>query len=475
MKQLFRVSSTSPLAAVLLLLLGVVAARTAQGQAAESAGASPSHGRRLAFVIGNDAYPQAPLVNAVNDAAAIGKAMEARGFDVTLRTNVSLRDLADSIATFVASVRRDDVVLLYYSGHGIQIEGDNYMVPIDFVASSESDAKYRGYSVNQLLDAVNDRRPALNVLVLDACRNNPFGATRSPQKGWAVMQGAFGNFIAFATSPGSTASDNPAGRNGLFTEQLIQSLEQSPSLTLDELFNRVRAQVYSKSRARQLPWSSSSVIGVFVFGEPLTNSASRVAGREGATTAIQIPAIRSSGTGERALAPQWQRDFAGGSSAPMDPTASAGGDGANPFSLLYAQNYTDAIRLLASSLSLPEARSDALRLRALAYAGIGSQMEARSDLVAALKEDKVGEYLTHHVGCIVSVQFGQYDAALAEARVAIAIRGDYGDAHLCLAAAYYGLGRYSEALQAYSRASALQPPCVQCELFHREIERSGKQ
>ena len=222
--------------------------------------------RRLALVIGNDRYRTAPaLHNAVADARAIYTALTADGFTATLALDVDLRRLDLALDGFVSRLRPGDVALLYYSGHGLQIDGENYLIPTDFSAASESEAKYAAYSASRAVQQIADRNTKLNVIILDACRDNPFRfSARSLRRGWAPMDTGRGTYIAFATGPGSTASDGPPGTNGLFTRQLLNALRIS-GLGLDDVFARVREAVYADSGAQQIPWSASSVIGDFVF------------------------------------------------------------------------------------------------------------------------------------------------------------------------------------------------------------------
>jgi tetratricopeptide (TPR) repeat protein len=229
---------------------------------------------RVALVIGNNAYPAAPLKNAVNDAVAVAAALNRHGFLVQRYTDVTLDALERAINQFLSTVKIGDVALVYYSGHGMQIDGDNYIIPTSFAPKDEIDAKHTSYSVDRLMERLAERDPRLNVLILDACRDNPFHPTRSQIKGWAPVNTGWGTFVAFATAPGSTASDNPGGVNGLFTSKLIGALEQ-PGWSLDAIFSWVRKQVFLESKGQQLPWTSSSVIGDFYFIPPAATSSTQ--------------------------------------------------------------------------------------------------------------------------------------------------------------------------------------------------------
>jgi hypothetical protein len=228
-------------------------------QAPRDLAITPAHTRH-ALVIGNAAYPKWPLKNPLNDARAVAAALNSAGFVTTTMTDLSLRALEQSVNGLIGKVKEGDLVLFYYAGHGLQIDGENYLVPIDFDAKDEVDAKYASYSVTRIQERLERAGAGVVILVLDACRNNPFQATRSLGNGLAAMGTGKGSFIAFATAPGKTADDNPRGANGLFTSHLVEALGQS-GLTLDQVFNRVRERVYQESQGRQVPWSVSSVIG----------------------------------------------------------------------------------------------------------------------------------------------------------------------------------------------------------------------
>jgi hypothetical protein len=215
---------------------------------------------RFALVVGNAAYPKWPLKNPLNDARSVAAALDQLGFITQSATDVTLRNLEASINRFVAQIKSGDTALFYYAGHGIQLEGENYLVPVDFDAKDEADAKYVSYSASRLQERLEKAGARVIVVVLDACRNNPFQATRSTSGGLAAMGSGKGSLIAFATAPGKTADDNPRGSNGLFTSHLVDALRE-PGLTLDQVFNRVRERVYSDSQGRQVPWTVSSVIG----------------------------------------------------------------------------------------------------------------------------------------------------------------------------------------------------------------------
>jgi uncharacterized caspase-like protein len=246
----------------ILVLSAVAFAFAARGGRTESL-----QQRRLALVVGNGAYPTAPLKNPSNDARGVADALRGAQFEVTLIIDADLKTLTKAVQRFTESIDPGDVALFYYSGHGIQIEGENYLQPIDFNAQTLMDVKYEAYSAQRVQELMEGYGAKLTILILDACRDNPFRALRSARKGLAPMSGGRGTFIAFATGFGGTASDNPRENNGLFTKYLIDALKR-PGLKIDDVFNQVRSEVYKASNQHQLPWTTSSVIGDFYFVPP---------------------------------------------------------------------------------------------------------------------------------------------------------------------------------------------------------------
>jgi uncharacterized caspase-like protein len=220
---------------------------------------------RRALIIGNANYAgAAPLQNTINDARSVATTLGGLDFQVQKGENLDGVALERAINTFVDGIGAGDVALFYYSGHGMELNRENYLVPVDFQARDEAEARRQAYSANLLLDKLEARKPRMTIVILDACRNNPFGRTRGGGGGLATMDAGAGVYIAFATAPGRTASDNPGGENGLFTGQLVQALTK-PDMDLNQVFDEVRAGVSGASGGTQVPWSVSSVIGRFVF------------------------------------------------------------------------------------------------------------------------------------------------------------------------------------------------------------------
>lgn len=245
-----------------LVLCASVAA--AQDQPRGVGVTTPSTERKLALVIGNNAYLETPLQNAVSDARAIAQALRESGFEVDLVLDATLKDFDRAVDRFASRIHDGDVAMFYYSGHGIQLANENYLVPVDFKAQVEADAKYEAVPAARVVDRLSEAGGRLNIVVLDACRNNPFRSSRSGTKGLAPMESGRGSLIAYATAPNRTADDNPLGSNGLFTSYVLEAMKQ-PGLGIEQVFSQARQSVYQASNGQQVPWLVSSVIGNFYF------------------------------------------------------------------------------------------------------------------------------------------------------------------------------------------------------------------
>ncbi len=220
--------------------------------------------RRTALVIGNAAYRTDPLRNAVNDATDIAKGLRQLGFEVMELHDADHQRMEEGVEQFTRQLGRGGVGLFYYSGHGVQVSGLNYLVPVDAKINRESDIKYQSMQVDWVLDRMRDAGNELNVIILDACRNNPYARSgRNAQPGLAMMQAVSGSLIGYATSPGTTAEDGP-GRNGTYTKHLLHFM-QVPSVNAEQMFKEVRVAVAQETGKKQIPWVSTSILGDFYF------------------------------------------------------------------------------------------------------------------------------------------------------------------------------------------------------------------
>ena len=230
-------------------------------------------GKRIALIIGNDAYPISPLKNAVNDARAIDKALKSSGFQTIALENAKKADMDRAVGEFLDKLGPDDTALFFFAGHGVQIENENFLVPVDFPSvATISAAKFACMSVARIFDELKRKRARQNIVILDACRSNPVAAKYSLEAGLANPQDApKESFIAFSTGPGQTAADNPRGRNSWFTEALADYVSQSSlRVEINEVFTRVKKRVSEATEGRQTPWTTSSLTSRFYFHVPLT-------------------------------------------------------------------------------------------------------------------------------------------------------------------------------------------------------------
>jgi hypothetical protein len=221
--------------------------------------------RRIALVIGNAKYKEAPLSNPVNDANDMEAVLKSSGFRVIKALDATQKQMNRAIFEFGELLTHDSVALFYYAGHGLQVRGKNYLIPVDAEIKSESSVRVESVDVDGVLDQLSNSE--LNVVILDACRNNPFERRTSRSLGTAgglaQMEAPKGSLIAYSTAPGKTAADGE-GRNGLYTQALLRYIKE-PGLTIEQVFKNVRREVARSTRDAQMPWESSSMTGEFYF------------------------------------------------------------------------------------------------------------------------------------------------------------------------------------------------------------------
>jgi hypothetical protein len=226
---------------------------------------------RVALVIGNSAYTRAPLQNPANDAEAMARSLKSLGFDVIELRDGSKAQMAEAIAKVRETLKgKQGVGMLYYSGHGLQLDWRNYMVPVDASLAKPADVPEQTVDVGSVIEAFKTAGNRMNILVLDACRDNPFAGTASG-KGLAQLDAPPGTFLAYSTAPGNVADDGD-GANGLYTQYLLAELGK-PTAKIEDVFKRVRFQVRQKSAGRQIPWESTSLEDDFYFDDARSKAA----------------------------------------------------------------------------------------------------------------------------------------------------------------------------------------------------------
>ena len=241
-----------------------------------------SQDKRLALVIGNCDYQYAvPLSNPVNDADAIAETLQLLGFDVMKHNNSSQKEMKKAIDSFGEKLKNYDVSLFFFAGHGLQVDGYNYLIPVDANVKSEGDAEYNCVNTGRVLAKMETSDANTNIVILDACRNNPFKTSWSRSlsgKGLAFMEAPTGTIIAYSTSPGNTASDG-TGKNGLYTESLLKYIGD-PDLNVLQVFQQTRKIVREKSNGEQVPWESTSLINDFYFNQTDSKIITVIPGKE---------------------------------------------------------------------------------------------------------------------------------------------------------------------------------------------------
>lgn len=223
---------------------------------------------RIALVIGNSRYKETPLRNPGNDASAIAGQLRNLGFTVSLQLDAGRQEMLEAIRSFGSSLAQaKGVGLFYFAGHGAQLAWRNYLIPVDVTIETSDDMRTRAVDVNTLLDDLIRARNPMNVIILDACRDNPFGSQVAlAQKGLSQLDAPVGTLLAYATSPGNVAADG-AGSNGLYTEFLLKEI-QAREAKIEDIFKRVRLNVRRLSRGQQIPWESTSLERDFYFIPP---------------------------------------------------------------------------------------------------------------------------------------------------------------------------------------------------------------
>lgn len=242
-----------------------------------------------ALIIGNGAYKfAAPLKNPVNDALDIAKTVKKLGFKTRLLTDASKQEIEQAIESFIAKLKENKGVgLFYYAGHGSQLEGDNYLIPVDTYVEAEKELRHKGYKIAKLLNEMKQANNATNIIILDACRDNPFaggfktasrslgGGTESSRglrrkgpklsSGLSKLDAPPNTLLAYATAPGKVAKDG-ADRNSPYTTMLIDAM-QKEGITVEQVFKEVRSKVLEETKGEQVPWESSSLVSDFYFVE----------------------------------------------------------------------------------------------------------------------------------------------------------------------------------------------------------------
>lgn len=398
---------------------------------------------RRALVIGNDTYPGNGLQNARNDAKAIAEALTLLGYASTLVLDADQRTMTATVDKFSLSLMPSDVAIVYYAGHGLQVDGENYLVPVDFHISDETDVKYQGYALSTLLGKLTEHGATTQIVILDACRDNPFLRSRSVRGGWASVGSSAGSFLAFGTSPGSTASDDPSEGHGLFTKALLKFLPAQ--LDVEQMFQRVRQDVIQKSNGRQVPWTASSLVGSFHFdprGDANAPVLQTIVSSPDRMTQMPGPRSMSQTVNSRRMETQEQMD------ADQESLLLA-----NALTAVRGLHFDKAITGLQSVLSIDPRCSLALRLLGVIFHLVGRNVEATQTLDRAILANP-DDALSYSYRCLLTVP-EHPDSSKSDCQAAISIRDDLPQSHLGLALDYASDGQTAKAYSEATKAIAL--------------------
>ena len=218
----------------------------------------------IALVIGNANYQLSPLKNPTNDSKDFAAKLKQQGFDVVYRENLKIMQVGSMLREFKSKLTPGSIALVFYAGHGLQMRVENYFPVVDADIASEEDIPIQSLALHQLMDILEEAKTSTNIVILDACRNNPFERkTRSLSAGLAKVNSPSGTLIAYSTRPGSVAQDGE-GRNGLYTEELIKLMDIHKPI--EQVLKQMVSSVKNKSKGRQEPWSEGSLEGDFCFG-----------------------------------------------------------------------------------------------------------------------------------------------------------------------------------------------------------------
>jgi Tfp pilus assembly protein PilF len=424
-----------------------------------------AQGHRRALSIGNDEYQYANhLANAGHDATAIGRELVKQGYETTVRLNLDRRKMVDTIEIFSSQIQPGDTVLFYYAGHGLQVNGENLLVPTDFEAHRPGDALLTGYSLSKVLEHFIDRGATTRIIILDSCRDNPFLGQRSLKGGWAGMGTSAGTLIAFGTSPGATAADDPGRDHGLFTEKLLNRFE-SPT-GIEQTLQFVRQDVIAASGGGQIPWVASSLTGEFHLlptadrnslpqpilnfgfpGEPSTAARSLSATEQEANS--YLPRTSGADIVEARLTPPSQKVLT--TLTPKQEQVLL----EEAIRLAGTGDFDDSVRSLHAILEADPTSSLALRILGLVFHLMGRSAVARETLSRAIDSNPQDANALYY-RCMVNAPIDP-SMAIQDCEAAISLDPTNANAHVIIATALLDRGQSTDAEREVKQAIELDP------------------
>ncbi|BCU13437.1 tetratricopeptide repeat protein [Microcystis aeruginosa] len=403
--------------------------------------------RRTALVIGNASYQDNPLKNSINDAEAMANALKDVGFDVILLENADLKQIENAIDTFHHQLKAGGVGLFYYAGHGTQVDGENYLIPVNVKLDVAEDVRYEAIPVGKVLARMEDAANQMNIVILDACRNNPFARKwRSSQRGLAPIQSARGALIAFATEPGGVAADGE-GENGLYTSFLLKHLK-TPNLDVELMFKRVREDVVQATQNKQVPWESSSLVGDFSFNPVTVAQSSQPNSTTAETYFKQGEDYRNNNQYDKAIAAYTK-------AIEINPQyAEAYFNRGNVYHDL--KEYDKAIKDYNKAIEINPQYDYAYYNRGIVYSDLKEYDKAIKDYNKAIEINPQNAEAYYNRGNVY-LELKEYDKAIKDYNKAIEINPQYAYAYNNRGYVYRELKEYDKAIKDYNKAIEINP------------------
>jgi tetratricopeptide (TPR) repeat protein len=422
--------------------------------------AATENQKGVALIIGNSDYQKTGrLPNPVNDATDMAKALTDLGFDVILLEDATLRQMGEALNEFHAKLTEGSVGVFYYAGHGMQLDSENYLIPIDAQLERKQDTPYEALPVGKILGAMEDADNDVNIIILDACRDNAFSRQwqRSSQaEGLAPVQAVRGTYIAYATAPGDVAADGE-DRNGTFTAQILKHI-RTPNLSVEEMFKRVRQDVLKETNNQQIPWDSSSLVGDFSFNQ----TSSPVAETPSTPVATSTPTPTQE---EATPTPEAVTSNSTPSQEATKPTPTLTQEEATPTpeaaeEVVEREDDRDTVNDFTQAISLNPKNAEAYNDRGEAYRNSRQYQNAIADLDRAISlNPNYGEAYYNRANAYLNLQ--KYQEAIADLNKVISFNPDYANGYNNRGVAYLNLQKYQEAIADFDKAIQLNPDFAQ--------------
>lgn len=401
-----------------------------------------SYQKRLALVIGNSNYEHGgSLPNPVNDANAIASSLQSVGFEVMKYQNVSQKEMKMAINAFGQKLTGYEVGVFYYAGHGIQNKGMNYMIPIEADLQTEAQIEFDCVAADRVLAYMDAAQVKVNVIIMDACRNNPFERSwhrSATGNGLAMMNAPTGSLIAYATAPGKVASDG-TGSNGLYTSALLKYIAD-PKLTIEQVFKKVRTEVTDKSSGAQVPWETTSLTGDDFYFASSNISQGKIIKEE-----VLADNTKTNNNSVK-------RNFAEVSDENRKKASDLLAKGHDVYD---EDNYSKAIELYTEAMNANPNYDEAYYWRASAKYALKKYSEAIPDYDKAIELNPNNDE-AYYYRALTNYNLGDYEKTLPDFDRAIELNPDVASMNYWRGEAKYSLKRYEDAILDFTKSLELK-------------------